>query len=336
MMSVNTFEFSGMEIPSELARYILVDLSDFLSFIPCLLVCKAWNEVIKTRDRSVEDCLSISPVDLSRNWIAKVAQGGYLDLIKWARKSSTTRCPWDSYFVGLAAEAGHLKVLQWGKKHGAIFVLKTESTINPPFLCEFLEEDEETDQCSIDFWSDHVLERAVVGGHLNILKWAREELPDLVWEEWLYMFSASAGHFEILKWLRSQDPLIPFNELDGWTCSMAAAKGQVEILKWLRSQDPPFPWDEWTCAEAAKYGSLEGLKWLRENGCSWDEMTCSFAARFGHLEVLKWATENGCLWDILECKSMMEANKDEEMLKWLEEWLVQLGMGNVEIGGSIN
>ena len=131
-------------------------------------------------------------------------------------------------------------------------------------------------------------EDAARGGHLDVLKWAREN--DCPWDEDTCWRAAVGGHLGTLKWARANG--CPWNKR---TCSGAAYGGHLEVLKWARENG--CPWDEGTCTAAAWRGHLEILKWARENDCPWDEDTCSYAAYGGHLEVLKWARLNGCRWD---------------------------------------
>ncbi|CAB9528076.1 ankyrin repeat protein [Seminavis robusta] len=111
--------------------------------------------------------------------------------------------------------------------------------------------------------------------------------------------AASAGHLEILKWARENG--CPW---DWRTCRRAAGYGHLEVLKWARENG--CPWDDYTCSQAAKTGHLEILKWARENGCPWNERTCYNAANGGHLEVLKWARENGAMGDSDTCSEAAE------------------------------
>jgi len=94
--------------------------------------------------------------------------------------------------------------------------------------------------------------------------------------------AAEKGHLEMLKWARENG--CPWDEC---TCSGAAGNGHLEVLKWARENG--CPWDVLTWIYAASRGHLEVLKWARENGCPRDEFTCYHAAFHGHLEVLKWA-----------------------------------------------
>ena len=99
--------------------------------------------------------------------------------------------------------------------------------------------------------------------------------------------AAKDGHLEVLKWARENGC-----EWNSNTCANAAENGHLEVLKWARENG--CEWNSNTCAYAAQNGHLEVLKWARENGCKWNSETCTYAAQNGHLEVLKWARENGC------------------------------------------
>ena len=81
-----------------------------------------------------------------------------------------------------------------------------------------------------------VCESAAEGGHLETLKWAREN--DCPWDERTCAFAAKGGHLEVLKWARESG--CPW---DGLTCTVAAKGGHLEVLKWLRAND--CPWSEY-------------------------------------------------------------------------------------------
>ena len=102
--------------------------------------------------------------------------------------------------------------------------------------------------------------------------------------------AALGGHLDILKWARANG--CPWSEE---TCEEAAWGGHLETLQWARANG--CPWDESTCFGAALGGHLEILQWARANGRPWEVRTCEKAARRGHLEILQWARGNGCPWD---------------------------------------
>ena len=136
--------------------------------------------------------------------------------------------------------------------------------------------------------ADHEAERvfwAARGGSIEVLEYLME---------WGYEFgnactgAAREGHLEALKWARDQDPPCPWNED---TCPYAAYGGHLEVLKWARSEDPPVPWDGRTCKAAVDGGNLDVLKWLRAQNppCPWNRRNCEEAAsREGHQHVIDW------------------------------------------------
>ena len=153
-----------------------------------------------------------------------------------------------------------------------------------------------------------MIQLATEKGHLEVLKWAREQgiAPNV----FTNLEATRQGNLEMLKWGLQQK------------CSLAdclpaaASSGHLEIVEWL--------WDhgadccgEWSCWSAAANGNLEVLKWLREKGCPWSARTCIKAAEGGHLEVLKWAREQGCPWDQFTWDAAEGGHL--EVLKWLRE-----------------
>jgi hypothetical protein len=109
------------------------------------------------------------------------------------------------------------------------------------------------------------------GGHLDVLRWAREH--GCPWDEDTCACAADAGHMEVLRWVVL-------------TCAKAAGGGHLEVLKWAREHH--CPWEGATetietdcCARAAVGGHLEVLKWLWAHDCPWDSFTCSSPLRAG-------------------------------------------------------
>ena len=97
------------------------------------------------------------------------------------------------------------------------------------------------------------------------------------------------GHLEVLKWARANG--CPW---DGDTCTYAAEGGHLDVLKWLCANGCP-PREEQACMNAAWGGHLEMLQWMRANGCPWNKRACAWvAAEGGHFEVYAWLIQNGC------------------------------------------
>lgn len=131
-------------------------------------------------------------------------------------------------------------------------------------------------------------EIAAKEGHLEMLKWAREE--GCPWDQNTCRCAAERGHLEVLRWAKEQG--CPW---DKSTCKFAARGGHLALLKWAREQG--CPWDERTCSSAAKGGHLGLLQWARGQGCPWDEITCNSAAVSKNIEILSSARQQGCPWD---------------------------------------
>ena len=66
---------------------------------------------------------------------------------------------------------------------------------------------------------------AASGGHLSVLKWARESC---VWGSWTCAYAAVNGHLDVLKWARENGC-----EWDSWTYSGAAKNGHLHVLNGL-------------------------------------------------------------------------------------------------------
>jgi hypothetical protein len=73
------------------------------------------------------------------------------------------------------------------------------------------------------------------------------------------VYAAKGGHLEILKWLKEQGA--PLEE----TCYFAAKTGDLSLLKWLRKEGTP--WNEEICYESSLAGQSEVLKYMRKHGC---------------------------------------------------------------------
>ena len=117
---------------------------------------------------------------------------------------------------------------------------------------------------------------AVMKGYLSTLKHMHSR-GRLSRKKDLCEDAARGGHLEVLRWAREKG--CPWNSL---TCSRAARGGHLEVLKWARENG--CSWNEETCANAVEDGHLEVLKWARENGCPWDERTRKLAASEGYVE----------------------------------------------------
>jgi len=113
---------------------------------------------------------------------------------------------------------------------------------------------------------------------------------------WCGMEAAEYGHLNILKWLKEEKDL----ELDGKFYEnaidgdfAAGGGGQLLVMKWLREQEVDWP-DEYTFYLAALEENLEILQWLHDEGCPWPEDDdCRVREDRAKPEVIEWLYANG-------------------------------------------
>ena len=92
----------------------------------------------------------------------------------------------------IAAEGGHLKLLQWARANGCL-------------------------------WGKYTCASAAFGGHLEVLQWAHAN--GCPWNGLTCSDAAQGGHLEVLQWARANG--CPWNAS---TCSNAAGSGQLEVI----------------------------------------------------------------------------------------------------------
>jgi hypothetical protein len=132
------------------------------------------------------------------------AQGGHLELLEFIHKNG---CPWDNLTCAAAAKEGYFGILQWAYSNGCPLV------------------------------GSEITECAAIGGHLEILKWARD-----------YSFSWNSR-----------------------VCTAAAEHGHFHVLKWAHQNG--CPWDEFTWRAAfKKHHYYKCLKYVIENNCPGSRM----------------------------------------------------------------
>jgi hypothetical protein len=149
---------------------------------------------------------------------------------------------------------------------------------------------------------------AAAGGHLEVLKWARDN--GCPWDEETCSEAVESGHLEILKYLRSQG--CPW---DAWACLIAAEGGHLEILKWIYEQGDP--WSRQVYTRAAYNGHLEILKWAWGQ-CKFDITVALEAVYEGHLDVIEWGLQHGCHWTYTASKAAARF-EHTHILKWIRD-----------------
>ena len=136
----------------------------------------------------------------------------------------------DAILFEAALENGHVHIADWYLREKAVdgWLPPALIPLQPPHKRYWdLGWDEEYDIHS----RLSVVEKAVDGGHLPLLKWARDHGCSF----------------------------------DADTCSYAAWRGHLHILQWLRGLD--CPWDADTVSQARREGHEEVARWALDNGC---------------------------------------------------------------------
>ena len=119
---------------------------------------------------------------------------------------------------------------------------------------------------------------AVIGGHIDILKWAREN--GCPWDETTIVSAIKNGHLDVTKFILEQECLYKGN-----ICNCAITFGQLEMLIWLQSEG--YKTDEFSGVIAAGNGQLNILKYLWSNGHPFNLNAC-YDHSYTHNEVRKW------------------------------------------------
>ncbi|KAL2914117.1 hypothetical protein HK105_206375 [Polyrhizophydium stewartii] len=134
---------------------------------------------------------------------------------------------------------------------------------------------------------DHAGEAATFG-HLEVLKWLHERMPNRNWTTWVMDDAARNGHIDCVKWLH-------VNRTEGCTTyamDYAAKNGHLDVVKWLHANRTEGCTTE-AIDDTARNGHLDVVKWLHANrteGCT--SFAMNWAAGNGHANVVEWLHKN--------------------------------------------
>jgi len=158
----------------------------------------------------------------------EVAKTNKLELLKWAREEK--KCEWDEWTINRAAYQGNLEMVKY---------------------CV-------ANECPIEVFA---CENAARNGHLEILKYLREEAK-APWDSSTAVCAAQSGHLHILEYLVERK----YDKYSGWACQYAAENGHLDCLKFLR-ETAKAPWDGAAVLRAHKKNQTECLQYLLDNNC---------------------------------------------------------------------
>jgi len=158
----------------------------------------------------------------------KVAETNKLELLKWAREEK--KCKWDEGTIKAAARQGNLEMVKY---------------------CV-------ANECPI---GEDACVHAASGGHLEILKYLREEAK-APWGSGTAECAALNGHLHILEYLVERK----YDQFDEYACDGAARGGHLDCLKYLH-ETAKAPWDEGAVEEARWNKHPECVQYLLDNDC---------------------------------------------------------------------
>lgn len=202
----------------------------------------------------------------------EIVQGGYLELLKWARANGLA---WDVLTCAYAAADGRLDIMKWAHANGCPMDKTTCVSAARNGQLEVLQ----WARANGCHWTSSTCEYAARGGHLDVLKWAHANGCTMD-ESWICPNAAEGGHLEVLQWAREHGRRHTVQ--NGWYCAN-------------HNCPRPCPWDTRTCSCAAHNGHLEVLKWAIGNGCPLDMKECLYIAnRSGHFHIVAWLNSDEC------------------------------------------
>jgi len=235
----------------------------------------------------------------------------YIDLFKWSDLSTYIFRSSDRYkieFYAHAASTGSFEILKYICENDLNQIENNTHDSTPSFT--------QSATLRVDY-NDDILDSAVRGGHLEIVKYLRE-IQGVNYGIFTCSGAAYNGHLEVLKYLRTEfnGSICSWNE---HTFSSAATTGRIDVLEWLYENKCPY--HKWSCVNAIRYNRFDSLKWLREHGCKWDGETVKAAAEYGHVEILKYLrtkfNEDGLYFDANRCMRLAIIGNHLNILKYL-------------------
>ncbi len=208
----------------------------------------SWREIYN-RLVELENNIALNPNSLD-DLLNEMILEGYLMEIKIL--SLIPVLP-DEVGANLAAENGHLAVLQWIKENN--LSLPNQNGAN---------------------W-------AARNGHLAVLQWMKENSLSLPNQDEAN-YAAYNGHLAVLQWMKENDLPLPHRDGANW----AAYNGRLAVLQWMKENYLSLS-TQLGANWAAQNGHLAVLQWMKENNLSLPDQTAEiWASANGHTAVVNW------------------------------------------------
>ena len=219
---------------------------------------------------------------------SSAARNGHLDILRYCLEQyhageTNGREPWNARTCGHAAEGGHQHVLEFLRVHGCAWDADVTWRAARGGHLELIQWARKQDPPAP--WDGRACEHAAKANRLGLLRWLHAN--GCPWSHSTCTAAAGQGHLDVLQFARAQVPPCPFGV---YTSTAAASGGHLAVLRWLRAEG--CPWDGGCSFAAAKLGNLEMLQWLSAEGCPIKfRATVGHAARNGQLAILRWMRE---------------------------------------------
>eukprot|EP00638_Chattonella_subsalsa_P000618 CAMPEP_0117737486 /NCGR_PEP_ID=MMETSP0947-20121206/2566_1 /TAXON_ID=44440 /ORGANISM="Chattonella subsalsa, Strain CCMP2191" /LENGTH=527 /DNA_ID=CAMNT_0005553001 /DNA_START=530 /DNA_END=2113 /DNA_ORIENTATION=+ len=215
----------------------------------------------------------------------------------------------------MAAQRGHLAVLDWCERHGYLVHRRlSQCAVGNAAGNGHLEVVEWLVARGKPPKTPDALDNAAAQGHLQVVEWLHKRFGGQLPATAQAMDKAAqAGHLATVEWLhRVRGEGCTKRALDG-----AAQNGHLRVVRWLhhnRTEGATFHAMNW----AARNGHLKIVEWLhkhRSEGCTKDAM--DHAASAGWLNVVEWLHSNrteGCSQGAM--KNALQ-KKQADVIRWL-------------------
>ena len=272
--------------------YIIITYLDITSTVMVHYTSKGLQDIVKIYYQKISYKIDI------RDVIIVASENGYLPLLQWLELYVGKIVKKDDCCI-VAALFGHFELLKWvyncAKKN-----IPEQSwgdklwgwvdIIGQPIRTLKLSYNKPNNGPFSNAVTNMICESASQGGHLDILKWAKENNFEITYN--CIRNAAQGGHMETLQWLRCED--VWKNNLNIWrnnASQSAASGGHLHVLRWLVDYGENL--NSGTYIGAAKNGNLHILKWLCDRFMVDYSGASALAAQSGHLNIIKWAIECG-------------------------------------------
>lgn len=239
------------------------ELNELLNELTCKFIDKNNDDLKALKEYFIKYCMNN---ESQRNvFVSSAARNGNLDILKWIHANYEISSKEAHEVYSLAIMGGHLKIIEWG-----------------------------FDTFSLDFEKQEYINKALLAGNLEIVKWFRNR--NASWNQDSFLSAVESRNIALLDFLWEQGcPLHAYNYCTAaidWDPYYYDNVKALKVLQWLHHHG--FVWDESTCGKAASVGNLHALMYARANGCDWNSWTLEVAVGYVRFDIVNYCLQNKC------------------------------------------